>query len=246
MKRNNISERKRRRTSQEIEEAVFLATEKLVKEKGFNNVAFTEIMKLAEVEPQVMYRRFSNIEDLYDKFIRRYDYWLLDLAEYRLDENDPIASMKNVLIGLATSLYENQVMQKILVWEVSDNNKLTSRNALNREIHTLPVLDFFRKNMPPGVNFNIFTSLLIGGIYHLILRRDRSSFCGIDFNTDKGKSILVDGVTQVIDAVYAQKSNSDETVAIAQRLLKQGVDEEIVVQSTKLSKQVINGLKQAM
>lgn len=214
MAQNKVPDRRKRRTPREIEEAVFLATEKLVSEKGFSNVTFTEIMQLAEVEPQVMYRRFSNLEELYGKFIRRYDYWLLDLVEYNLDENDPIASMKSVLTKLAVSLYTNPVMQQIIIWEVSENNIVTCRNALNREVHTFPVLDFFRKNMPANVDFNIFTSLLIGGIYHLILRRDRSSFCGIDFNTDKGKSMLVDGISQIIDAVYKQKSGSDQAEMI--------------------------------
>src|SRR5690606_18518729 len=113
MAQNRVPERRKRRTPREIEVAVFLATEKRVSEKGFSNVTFTEIMQLSEVEPQVMYRRFSNIEELYGKFIRRYDYWLLDLVEYNLDENDPIASMKSVLTKLAVSLYDNPVMQQI-------------------------------------------------------------------------------------------------------------------------------------
>lgn len=246
MNHSNISKRKKRRSTKEIEKAVFLATEKLVSEKGFNNIAFTEIMRLAKVEPQVMYRRFDGIEDLYDKFIRHYDYWLHDIVEYNLDENDPVVSMKNILTELATSLYENPIMQKILVWEVCDNNKLTCRTALNRETNSIPLLDFFRHNLPKNIDFDCFTSILIAGIYYLIIRRDRSSFCGIDFDKEEGKSLMIDTIIQIIDMAYEQKSGNTEVIEIAQRLLEQGVDEEIVSKSTKLPKQAVKRLKQAL
>lgn len=246
MRNNNVSKRKKRRSIEEIEKAVFLATEKLVSEKGFSNVAFTEIMRLAEVEPQVMYRRFNGIEDLYDKFIRYYDYWLHDIVEYNLDEDDPVASMKNIITGLTKSLYENPIMQKILVWEVSENHKLTCRAAVNREVNSLPLLNFFRTNLPKNVNFDCFTSLLIAGVYYLIIRRERSLFCGVDYNKDEGKSLLIDTITQLIELAYAPKNESNEAIEIAQRLLEQDVDEEIVSKSTKLSKQLINKLKKGM
>ncbi|MDR3057555.1 MAG: TetR/AcrR family transcriptional regulator [Prevotella sp.] len=243
MNYNKISKRKKRRNVQEIEKAVFLATEKLVGEKGFSNVAFTEIMRLAEVEPQVMYRRFNGIEDLYDKFIRNYDYWLHDIVEYHLDEKNPVVSMRNILTELADSLYENPIMQKILVWEVSDHNKLTCRAASNRETNSLPLLDFFRANLPQNIDFDCFTSILIAGIYYLIIRRERSLFCGIDFDKDEGKALLIETIIRLIDIVYTQKTDNNEAVEIAQRLLEQGVNEEIVSISTKLSKQVIMLLK---
>lgn len=61
--------RKKKRNSKEIQDALFKATEALVISKGFNNVLVTEIMELAEVEPKVMYKQFSNINDLFDNWI---------------------------------------------------------------------------------------------------------------------------------------------------------------------------------
>lgn len=234
----------KRRTTEEIEEAVLLATEQLVKEKGFNNVAITEIMRLAAVQPHVMYRHFTNIEDIYDKFLRRYDYWLHDIVEYKLDENDPVTSAKKTLTELIKSLYDNPIMQEILIWEVFENNKLTCRNALNREINSLPLLDFFRNNLPPVVNINALTSVLIAGIYYLILRRDRSSFCGIDFNSDNGKNLLIEFINEILDYLFEIKSEEDEIVKVAKCLLEEGVDEEIIIKSTKLSKKALTKLKQ--
>ena len=246
MEPNNISNRRRRRSVKEIEDAVFAATEKLVVEKGFNNVAFTEIMKLADVEPQVMYRRFPSHEDLYDKFIRQHDYWLHDVIEHSLDNNNPEMSMKNILKNLAISLYDNPIMQQILIWEVSEHNKLTKRTAVNREMNTLPILSFFRESLPTEVDFDCFTSILIGGIYYLIIRRERSLFCGIDFDEDNGKALLIDTVVKLIDKVYTKEEHKENTEAIeiAKRLLEQGVDESIIATATKLSEEEIRVLKQ--
>lgn len=243
MKYYRPSKGRKRRTPEEIEEAVLTATEQLVKEKGFYNVAITEIMRVAAVQPHVMYRHFNNIEDIYSKFLRRYDYWLHDIVEYKMDGDDAVSAAKSTLIELIKSLYDNRIMQEILVWEVFDNNKLICRNALNREINLLPLLDFFRENLPPVVNINALTSILIGGIYYLILRRDRSLFCGIDFNSDKGKKLLIEFINEILDYLFKIKSEEEKIVKIAESLLESGVDEEIIAKSTKLPKQRIKELK---
>ena len=43
-----------------MENAVFNAAEKLISEKGFSSITFTEIMKLVDVEPQVKSYSFCN------------------------------------------------------------------------------------------------------------------------------------------------------------------------------------------
>ncbi len=244
MENKKVSRRRKRRSAEDIENSVFQATEKLVIEKGFKDVTFTEIMKLAGVEPQVMYRRFDTLEDLFDKFIRRYDYWFIDSVEFNLDEKDPIASMKNVLTGLADSLYKNPIMQQILIWEISDDNKLTIRTAKNRETHSVPMLEFFRANLTKNIDFDCFTSLLIGGIYYLIIHRTQSTFCEIDFNKPEGRKLLTDTIEQLIHTVYKAESINAEIEEVALSLLQQGVDEKVISISTKLPIQTINKIKQ--
>ena len=244
MKYYRSTKSKKRRSTKEIEEAVLIATEQLVKEKGFHNVGITEIMRVAAIQPHVMYRHFNNIEDIYDKFLRRYDYWLHDIVEYKLDEDNPVSSAKNTLIELIKSLYADRIMQEILVWEVFDKNQLTCRNALNREINSLSLLNFFRDNLPTNVNISALMSMLIGGIYYLILRRDRSSFCGIDFDSEKGKESLIKFINDILDNLFVIESEEDKIVKIAKKLFEAGVDEETILKSTMISKQKMKELKQ--
>lgn len=231
-------ERRKRRDAKEIEEALFKATEVLVAAKGFDNVLITEIMELADVEPTVVYKRFKNIDDLFDKFIRQYDYWFLDIVKSKLDESNPAESMKGILTGLVKSLYENPVMQSILIWELSDSNDLTSRTAINRELHSKSVLTFFRQHLIDDVDFNYLTSVIIGGIYYLILHKNISTFCGIDFTNKESEIILAKTVEQIIDQVYGPKTKngiSPECEKIVISLLEENVDMNIIAKSTGLS-----------
>lgn len=232
-----------RRSKKSIEEDLFNATNLLVCSKGFENITLREIMTEAGVESGVMYKRFKNIDDLFDKFIRQYDYWFHDLLEFNTDTDHPIKSLKDVLVGLADALYNNVTMQKILVWELSQNNKLTKRTAMSRELHSMELLGFFRENMKSSVNFDCFASLMIGGIYYLTLHKDISTFCEIDFDKKDGKQLLLKTVEQVIEIIFNQKDITKEKEQIAMSLLNHGIDINIISQSTGISNDRIENLK---
>lgn len=226
--------RKKKRNSKEIQDALFKATEALVISKGFNNVLVTEIMELAEVEPKVMYKQFSNINDLFDNFIRRYDYWFLDLCKLHIDKKKPKESFKALLRGLINSLYDNPIIQKILIWELSTKNDLTKRTALNREVNSNPLLKFYENHL--GENFDYFSSLLISGIYYLTSYKDISTFCEIDYNKKESKQLLIDIVERIVDSYYGtDNSTSFERKGIILSLLKNGVDIDVISKSTGLS-----------
>ena len=234
--------RKKKRNAEEIKEAIFKATETLVIAKGFDNVLITEIMELAEVEPKVLYKHFSNINDLFDNFIRQYDYWFLDLCKLHIDKKNPKKSFKKLLSGLINSLYDNPVMQKILIWELSNTNDLTERTAKNRETNSGSLLKFYSESL--NKNFDYFSSLLISGIYYLILHKDISTFCGINYNNKDNKLLLIEFVEKIIDSYYGTDSSvSSEKKEIALSLLENGVDINIISKSTGLSVKEIKKMK---
>lgn len=235
MRNQNYSSRKKRRTEEDIKQDLYAAIESLVAQKGFRNIAITEIMKKADVEPSVVYKRYKDIEELFDKFVRQYDYWFYDLTKEYIQEKTPVLSMKNILVNLADSLYDNQVMQKILAWEISDTNETTSRMSQSRELHSIPLLNFFRGKLPTEINFDCLTALLIGGIYYLILHRDISTFCGIDFKSGEGKSLLIETIGKIIEKVYATDACSNEAdirmqekIKIVQSMIANNIDPKTI------------------
>lgn len=48
-----------------------------------------------------------------------------------------------------------------------------------------------------------FSALIIGGIYYQFLHRDRSSFCGLDFNDPKDIEIMRNTVSQLVKLVFS-------------------------------------------
>ena len=66
-----------RRTNEQIDKEVISELEKLVAEYGFGNVNLSALMKAANIEANVFYRRYGSMENLYDRLAKQYDFWIL-------------------------------------------------------------------------------------------------------------------------------------------------------------------------
>ncbi len=62
-----------RRTKVAIERDVMLAVGSLIEELGFSNVTLTGVAERAKIEPAVFYRRYANLEELFEKYTQKYD-----------------------------------------------------------------------------------------------------------------------------------------------------------------------------
>ncbi|NDV78491.1 TetR/AcrR family transcriptional regulator [Dysgonomonas sp. 511] len=240
--KNSKNNRRKRRTNEDVQSDLLNAAEQLIKEKGFKNIAITEIMKKADVEPSVVYKRFKDLDDLFDKYVRKHDYWFHDLIEAHIEEKHPISSMKNILEGLTDTLYENKVIRQILSWEITDKNKTTCWTAQSRELQSEPLLKYFRKNMPQTIDFDCLIAIIIGGIYYAVLHKDVSTFCSINFDDEKGKSLLLKTIKQIIDCVYSQEISiseesirQQEKIRMAQALYTNKVDMRTIEKVTGLT-----------
>ena len=81
---NSETERKEtrnRRTNEQIDKEVISELEKLVAEYGFGNVNLSALMKAANIEANVFYRRYGSMENLYDRLAKQYDFWINDTID---------------------------------------------------------------------------------------------------------------------------------------------------------------------
>ncbi|MDR0427732.1 MAG: hypothetical protein LBH12_03915, partial [Dysgonamonadaceae bacterium] len=82
------------------------------------------------------------------------------------------------------------------------------------------------------------------GIYYLILHKDISTFCGINYGNKDNKLFLIEFVEKIIDSYYGTAGSvSSEKKEIALSLLENGVDINIISKSTDLSVREIQKLK---
>jgi AcrR family transcriptional regulator len=196
--------RKKRRTKQVIELAVMDAVHSLIEEVGFNKVTLTGIAARAQIEPTVFYRRYSNLDELFDVYSHKYDYWLAGIAELMPPDLSDEESMKWILLNLIRALHKNRGMQQMLIWELSDDNPVTRRTAALREkINDSLIKELEKRFENTGVDLSVMAALLISGIYYLILHRNMSTFCNVDFSSKSGRERLENTIDQLVTILFA-------------------------------------------
>lgn len=72
-----------RRTNEQLDKEVISEFEKLVGEFGFGNVNLSALMKAADLEANVFYRRYGSMDNLYDRLAKQYDFWINNTIFYR-------------------------------------------------------------------------------------------------------------------------------------------------------------------
>lgn len=243
--------RRIRRTKQDLENSILQAARDLIEETGFNNVTISAIVQKAKIEPAVFYNRYNDLNDLFDKFVREFDYWLNDSFNFDPVNNSSQVNCENLLLGLVDSINSSAVMQKLLIWELVDHNYITRRTADNRERHSKNLVEYFENtHSDPEIDISVSSALIISGIYYLSMHKRISTFCGINFNSKEGLNLLKKNIQALVSRIYSntdvEKNNKkmieNNSIEIAHKLLSNNVDIEIVREATGLSYSVLNKL----
>lgn len=225
--------RRKRRDDSALEADIMEATRQLVEEVGFPNVTLTGVIQRAGVEPQVFYKRYKDLGDLFEQFTRKYDYFLTDIMDIEAVDANPEKCYRDILNNLIPVLYENRGMQRLLVWELGEDNATTRRTAQLREVNTEEVTQKFADTFKGlSADFRSATSVLIGGIYYMILHSQRSTFCGIDYGTSKGKELLSETIDFFASALLDTLKPDAQSQAIAQKMKAKGIDAETIEECT--------------
>ncbi len=238
---DNVNEDKKtrrlRRTKVAVEESIILSAEKEILENGFSDAVVSNIVKRAKIEPRVFYSRYKNLEDFYKSFVKRFDYWFNDLIDdLDIDKKNMVSaeSLTKILISLLENLSKGTVMLELLRWEVAKGNDLTQQTASLREYHTLQLAhEFDHVFRDSGIDIVGLSTLLIAGIYYLILHKDRSDFCGINLREEQGKQRLKNTITWIVDTVFALKEERKRDMVIAERMKANGMSEEVIRECLK-------------
>lgn len=229
MSESKKNEKRVRRTKIAIERDVLQAVDSLIEEIGFNNITLTGVAERAKIEPAVFYRRYANLEELFEKYTHKYDYWFGDILESipkNLSQEEGFHWVMEKLIG---SLYHNKGMQQLLKWDLSDDNQITRRTARLRESINEPLIRLLEyKFQGSGLDINVIAANVIAGVYYLILHRKRSTFCDVDFASRQGKARLSKGIKQLIDLLFEKAMNEKRLIQIAEKLKAEGVSDEII------------------
>lgn len=228
---------------------MFQAAISVIEKVGFQGLTVTNLMKEAKAEPPIFYNRYKDMNDFIEKFVRNYDYWLNDSIIIDQKSGTAIENIQDVVTNLIDPLIGNVCMQKLIAWELNDNNFITRRTAQNRDTNSEQLILYFENEFKDcGINFNAATAILIGGIYYLVIHREMGTFNKIDFSTNEGIDLLKTTINKILKKIFDDeapnklKEANRITINIATELLKNGVSTDIIERSTGLSEKVITSL----
>lgn len=228
-----IEEKKRRprRTKANLIDCINNAAEEQILKDGFSNVLVTDIIKRAKIEPIVFYNRFENLESFMSEFVKKYDYWFSDiLNDFELQSTSE-ETLTKILQRLFQELNNDSVMLELLRWEVSNGNNITTRTAMLREVHILPLVKIYEELFKDkGIDIAALTALIIGGVYYLSLHKERSSFSGIDINSQEGITRIFNAINFFIEKIYEDDKLFQEKTAITNKLKEAGINDDIIQQ----------------
>ena len=221
--------RRPRRTKKSVEKDVMDAITSVIEDVGFNHVTLKEIAFRAKIEASVFYRRYANLEELFEDYTRNYDYWLGGIAASMPKDLGDEAAFKWIMKNLVQALYKNKIMQRLLTWELCDENHVTRRTAVQRETMNQSLIQLLEQRFAgSGMDVNVLTALMISGIYYLIIHQNISKFCNVDFSSKQGQKRLIGAVDQLVSLFFSEEKHQQEKREIAQRLLEAGVSQEVI------------------
>ncbi len=224
--------RRPRRTKANLINCINNAAEEQIKKNGFSNVLVTDIIKRAKIEPIVFYNRFENLESFMSEFVKKYDYWFSDiLKDFELESTNK-GTLTKILQRLFQELNNDSVMLELLRWEVASSNNITTRTAMLREVHILPLVKEYDIHFKEkSIDIAALTALIIGGLYYLSLHKDRSPFSGIDINNENGSKRILNAIKYFVDKIYEEDKLYKEKTFIANKLKEAGISDDIIHQS---------------
>ena len=192
----------KRRKKKELEDIIWAAFERLVISEGFNGITLVKLAREAGVEPPVIYKRYTDLNDLFEQYAWKHDFWLNNSISIH-PELTPKENMIKMLTDLIDNLYDNEIMQRILVWELNDTHKITRRMVMNREFENGFIIEYFNKAFKnSGLNVNIINSIFITGIYYLIIHKKISTFSSVDYNKEETKEQMKQTVRDMVERLY--------------------------------------------
>ncbi|WP_419867913.1 TetR/AcrR family transcriptional regulator [Chryseobacterium sp. CT-SW4] len=185
------------------------AVGKILRTKGYSGLKVSKIAAVAGFDKKLIYEYFGSTDKLIDEYIKSQDYWSQIAGggvETEITDGGQELS-KLALVNQFESLKKNKELQKIILWELSENKPILRKLADERE----EMGDLMFKNITDpyfgeekAKRFRAIMALLISGAYYLNIHTatNGSNFCGLDMKSDEGRAEIEGAMKEIIDCVY--------------------------------------------
>ncbi len=239
-------QKRSKRSKAEIERDLVAAITDIVVQRGFTQLAINNVSEQAHVTKRVIYENYGTFENLLRVYFVKHDFWTdLVLSKIAGECSDAKDFFVAVLKEFYRTFDENPIFQCIVRWEIAAPNDFVRKGAKNRESSCREMLeknkDFFQ---PLGVDIEALYAVLISGIYYLVLRKDVSTFCNIDFSTKAGKERMSCLIDKLAEFLFAGLEVAEGKKRSAVRLLSRGIPPREVAEILEMDEGFMNALAQ--
>ncbi|MGA6119870.1 TetR/AcrR family transcriptional regulator [Sphingobacterium anhuiense] len=183
----------------------------VLKQKGYTGLTVSNITAEAGVDRKLVSVYFGSVNNLIETYIKGKNYWdTINESAINLLTTAPETSTRLILENLLLTQLEHftndEEMQKVVLWQISENTELMAHVTANREeIYPLlfPKADQELKNQQ--VDLRAISSILVAGIYYLVLhtKTTNSTFCEIDLTTDQGMGRIKTTIKKILEDTYS-------------------------------------------
>lgn len=186
------------------------AVGKVLEKKGYTGLTPTNIAKVANVDRKLIKLYFGSVDNLIETYIRSKDYWLLssDNTSHTLENEPPNGTqdiLENLLLDQLNNFLVNNEMQKAVTWQISEKSAIMSEITRKREEISKLFFEKADKELPPHVDIRAISSILVSGIYYLVLhsKHTESTVCEIELD-EIGFERIRAAIKQIITWAYSK------------------------------------------
>lgn len=241
--------RRPKRKPIDIQQALYTAITQIISERGFPHLNIQNVAKKATVSKDIIYKYYQKFDNLLEKYFEQYDFWLTFAHTIANRYSSHEDFFKGILNELYAIMDQNKEFQCIIRWEVAAPNNFVASKAQWREKFCQDMLVENEKYYAPyGIDIKTLYALLISGIYYLILRKDISTFCDIDFSREEGKAKMKQTIGFLGDLLanhIRKKRQEDRYKQIVCNLLKRNLSYKEIGEIMQFTPQEVKKLAQS-
>ena len=194
------------RSTQKLIEAVGT----VIKTKGYKGLTATNIANTAGLSRRLITFYFGSVEELIETYIRGKDYWVAASgnAGKMMEENKGEQTREILECLLSNQLdyfYNNEEMQKIVLWQISESTQIMKEICEERELMSKVFFALSDQELKgKDIDLRASSALLVAGIYYLVLHAKSTDtlFCEIDLKTSAGIERIRKAVKLILEKIY--------------------------------------------
>jgi AcrR family transcriptional regulator len=188
----------------------------IIRTQGYTGLNALNIGKTAGVNRGLINLYFGSIDSLVETYVRKKDYWVAAsgnagdlMAEKKGEGTKDI--LESLLQNQLTYFFQEEEMQKIVLWQLSQRSKIMFEVAEEREKlgeAFFDLADPYFENT--DVDLRAVAGLLVGGIYYMVLhaKSNDSLFCQIDVNSLEGLERIKKAISEILQDTYQRAAKA--------------------------------------